>query len=106
MSFQKDNDWAHESAMFDGTNKVNPCGEGSGYWPMIPSKIQKALNLEPKLSFGQDSSHWKALREKKEMVPLLKELREAIGKRKIHIPSLKRVLNGLGVLHRHAFLQI
>jgi hypothetical protein len=32
------------------------------------------------------------------MVPLFKELKEAIGKKNVYIPPLKRVLKGLGVL--------
>jgi hypothetical protein len=57
-----------------------PCGEGDGHWPMIPRKLQEAINFEPELSFGQGYSRWKALGEQKEMVSSFEEFREVVGK--------------------------
>jgi hypothetical protein len=56
MSFQKDDDRGRDSAMLDGTKKVKPHGKGGSHWPITPRKLQKALTLEPKLSFGRASS--------------------------------------------------
>ena len=60
-------------------------------------RYPKTIIFYSKISFRQVYSHWKALREKKAMVPLFEELIEAIGRRKNYTPSLKRVIKGLGV---------
>jgi hypothetical protein len=96
MSFPKDDDRGHDSAMLDGTRKVKPrgCHEGGGHWPMTPQKLRKAITLEPELSFGRVYSRWKALREKKAMVPLSEGFRKLWNRGKIYTPSLKKVLRG------------
>jgi hypothetical protein len=61
---------------------------------MTPQKLWKAITLKPELSFGRVYSRWKALREKKEMVPLSEGFRKLRNQGKIYTPSLKKVLRG------------
>jgi hypothetical protein len=47
-----------------------------------PKKFRGGITFNSKLSFGRVYSHWKSLGEKKEMVPIVKELKEVVERRK------------------------